>query len=165
MPQDVRDLLHRRASAQKSAGHAVPENVDAGSHPSTSSVAGQYRAFDALRRCSAGSPKSWRRGCADCCDPSICRRRRRRIAVEDLLPSLAAVLGAEHAPFLVGPQRVAERRKIDNVGIVRMNADLADVAALSVPDESNCDRHRSTRRRHRHKKPRLGSSTHPCRHR
>lgn len=50
MPQDVRDLLHRRASAQKSARHAVAENVDAGPLPSTSSVAGQHRAFDALGR-------------------------------------------------------------------------------------------------------------------
>ncbi len=50
MPQDVRNLLHQRASAQKSAGHAVAENVDAGPRPSTSSVAGQHRTFDAPGR-------------------------------------------------------------------------------------------------------------------
>ena len=50
MPQDVRNLLHRRAGAQKSTGRAVAENVDTGSRPSTSSVAGQHCAFDALGR-------------------------------------------------------------------------------------------------------------------
>ena len=28
MPQNVGDLLHRRSGTKKSAGHAVPENVE-----------------------------------------------------------------------------------------------------------------------------------------
>lgn len=49
MPQNVGDLLHRRAGTKKSAGHAVPENMDSGARPSTSSIAGQDRSLDSLR--------------------------------------------------------------------------------------------------------------------
>ena len=46
MPQDVGDILHRRAGAQKPTGHAMPQDMDPCAGPSTSSVACQNRAPD-----------------------------------------------------------------------------------------------------------------------
>gem|GEM_PF-4891005 len=46
MSQDVGDILHRRTGAQKTTGHAVPQNVDPRAGPSTSSIASQNRALN-----------------------------------------------------------------------------------------------------------------------
>ena len=46
MPQDVGDILHRRAGAQKPTGHAVPQNMNPCAGPSASSIACQNRALD-----------------------------------------------------------------------------------------------------------------------
>src|SRR5206468_7787739 len=54
--------------------------------------------------------------------------------VEDAVPRLAAVARAEHAALLVWPERVAHRRDVDEIGIVRMDADARDVARVFEAD-------------------------------
>src|SRR5262249_43491736 len=50
------------------------------------------------------------------------------------LPALAAIPGAIDAAFLVGPEDVAQYRGIDQVGVLRMDADAADELAGTEAD-------------------------------
>ena len=54
-------------------------------------------------------------------------RARVLVDVEDLLPGIPAVAGPEHAPVLVRPPQVADRRHVDDIGIPRMDEDAGDV--------------------------------------
>ena len=54
--------------------------------------------------------------------------------VEDLLPSLAAVGGTEDAALFIGAGHVAERGDVDDVGILRMDADAADLLGVGESD-------------------------------
>ena len=51
-------------------------------------------------------------------------------AVEHLFPGASAVLGAVDTPFRVGAEGVAQGSHVDQVGIVRMDPDFADMAGL-----------------------------------
>src|SRR5690606_9480297 len=55
---------------------------------------------------------------------------------ENPLPRGAAVLAAEEAALLVWTKGVAERRHIDEIGILRVNLDLADVAGVAEAEVS-----------------------------
>ena len=61
-------------------------------------------------------------------------RARALVPVEHALPRLAAVARAEDAALGVGPMRVPERRDVDGVGILGMDAELADVARALEPE-------------------------------
>src|SRR5581483_11586921 len=54
--------------------------------------------------------------------------------VEHLAPAAAAVRGAEDAALRVRTERVAERRHVDDVRVLRVDADLADELGLLEPD-------------------------------
>ena len=56
------------------------------------------------------------------------------VAVEHLGPGLAAVGGAEHAAFGVGPEGVADGGDQHDVGIGRIDDDGADLAGVLQPD-------------------------------
>ena len=56
------------------------------------------------------------------------------VAIEHALPRLAAVARAEHAALGVRSMRVPERRDVDGVGILGMDAELADVARALEPE-------------------------------
>ena len=53
-------------------------------------------------------------------------RDRLRIGEADVRPRLAAVGRLEHAAFIVGRRRMAERRNVDDVGVGRVDANLRD---------------------------------------
>src|SRR5688572_13511061 len=53
---------------------------------------------------------------------------------EGLAPGRAAVVALEDAALRVGPERVPERRDPDDVRVVGVDADPADVARLAQPD-------------------------------
>src|SRR5687767_4595668 len=57
-------------------------------------------------------------------------RARALVAVQHALPRLPAVARTEHAAFGIWSVRVPERRDVRRVGILGMDADLADVARL-----------------------------------
>src|SRR4030095_14864884 len=59
-------------------------------------------------------------------------RARDVAAIEDPFPGRAAILGAVDAALAVGPEDVAQHRDIDEVGILRMDADPAN--ELAVPE-------------------------------
>ena len=52
------------------------------------------------------------------------------VAKEDALPGLAAIARAIDAALLVRAMRVTERGDVDEIGILRVDAHLADVARL-----------------------------------
>ena len=56
------------------------------------------------------------------------------VAEQHLLPGRAAVARAEHAALLVRPEGVAERGHVDQIGVVRIDADAADVARVGQAD-------------------------------
>ena len=53
---------------------------------------------------------------------------------EDLFPCLAAIGGAENAPLFVGAEHMAERSDVDMIGVVRMDADLANLSRIAKAD-------------------------------
>src|SRR5205823_35325 len=60
----------------------------------------------------------------------------RRIAAEqDLAPGFPAVGRLEYAALRIRPPHVAERRDVRNVGILRVNADSADLPCVSEAGE------------------------------
>ena len=77
MPQNVGDLLHRRSGTKKSAGHAVPENVDSGPRPSTSSISGYDRLLDSrgLDRFVVGGDMANKYGPVRCGGPLLAQIR------------------------------------------------------------------------------------------
>src|SRR6202022_4577131 len=54
--------------------------------------------------------------------------------VQHLVPMLAAIGGTKDAALGVRTKRVAERRDVDDVGIMRMTAKAADVARIAQAD-------------------------------
>src|SRR5205085_6095727 len=50
-----------------------------------------------------------------------------RAAKEDFLPGTSAIAGAIEPALLVRSPRVPQRRDVDQVGVVRVDADLGDV--------------------------------------
>src|SRR5262245_9650468 len=53
---------------------------------------------------------------------------------QDALPGFAAIGAAEHAAFFVGAIQVSQRRDIDDIGILGMDAHARDVPRVAQPD-------------------------------
>ena len=65
-------------------------------------------------------------------------RTRHIAAVQDLLPGLAAVPGAIDTALRMGTEYVTQSRDIDEIGILRMDADAADELAVPEADVEPC---------------------------